>query len=111
MDYQATLYNPIYAAIGVPCTMTIAGVAYEVRVLDKTAGVAVGTNTEVQTVEPAAVVRAPELSDKGIPSVAALKGAILEFNGRRWRVRNWQPKPSPRGEDDGEVYLFLSGAA
>lgn len=115
MDYASLLYDPVYSVLGVPATLTLEDErTFSVTVLDKTAGVEVGgfqDNRErasyatVQTVLPAAVVRASEFA--GI-DLADLEDAALAFNGKTWRVKSYQPKPSPKGEADGELYLLLS---
>lgn len=107
MDYQALLYNPLYLVNSVVCDLDVSGVHHEVRVIDKTAGVEVGDSGAVMTVEPAVVIRAAELQAKGL-TAAQLHGAVADFNGGRWRVRNSRPAPSPKGEADGEYYLFLA---
>lgn len=110
MDYAALLYGPIYDALGVPATLTLPGddgEVIELTALDKTAGVEVGSNVEVKTVEPGAVVRRSDLADV---TLADLRGAELELNGVTWTVRNHMLKPSPKGEADGEVVLLLEEA-
>ena len=108
MDYQALLYGPIYRTFGVGATLALDAGAVALTVLDKTAGVTVGQAVEVQTVLPAAIVRATELAAAGVAR-AGLDGRQLAFNGKTWRIASWHAEPSPNGEDDGEVYLFLDG--
>lgn len=110
MDYQATLYDPIYSVQGVDATLTLEGALAPLTgltVLDKTGGVDVGSNEmNVQTILPAAVLRVVELTARGV-DVDSLPRAVLEFNDSTWRVKSYRPKPSPKGERDGEVYLIL----
>ncbi|PSJ55765.1 head-tail joining protein [Pseudaminobacter soli (ex Li et al. 2025)] len=106
MDWQALLYGPNYAVFGVPATLIIEdGPTLTLTVIDKTTGVEVGGSVDVQTVLPAATVRATELASIDL---ADLEDAKLTFNGKTWRVDSHLPKPSPKGEADGEIYLFLS---
>lgn len=112
IDYQATLYDPIYAAIGVDATLTPAvGDPVVIVVIDKSAGVEIPTkaDSEMQTMLPAAIVRMVEITAAGL-SRAAVKDAALLMNGKNWVVDSSLPKPSPAGELDGELYLILSEA-
>ena len=109
MDYQATLYGPVYDVLGVPALLRLAGgAAFAVTSLDKTAGVAVGGAVDVQTVVPAAVVRVTELAAKGVTPAQVDDGQIT-LNGVTWVIEAHKPAPSPNGEADGEVYLLLKG--
>ena len=66
MDYQALLYSPIYVSLGVTAELvTSAGTSATVTVLDKTTGIDVGTDTIVETIKPACIVRAAELNEMG----------------------------------------------
>ena len=114
IDYSALLYDPIYAELGVPATLS-AGTAGEVAitVLDKTRRKSNTTivdsgGVEVRSVGPAAHARMPELIAKGIVR-DDYKGSMLTFNGRTWTVRNHELTGSPNGEDEGEVIFFLMG--
>jgi len=108
MDYQALLYNPIYAIQGVPAVLTLADSEYEdLTILDKTAGVDIGEDVNIQTIRPVGVLRVAELTARGV-SVDSLEGARIAFNGLSWEVTSYRVKPSPKGERDGEVYLILS---
>lgn len=110
MDFQALLFDPIYLVQGVDATLTLAGVSESIdglTVLDKTGGIAIeGDGPDVQTILPAAVIRVAELTAKGVTARQVIR-AILEFNGKRWRVKTYRPKPSPKGELDGELFLLL----
>ena len=111
MDYGALLYDPVYAGIGVPATMTT-GVSTDVplTVIDDTrpkfnpAG-----QGDVRSVGPGAYARIPELTANGIGRDDYID-ALLSFNGRAWVVRSYDIMGSPNGEDMGEVRLFLSEA-
>src|SRR4051812_32902803 len=94
MDYAALLSGPIYAILSVPATLVVADTGYAIRAIDKTAGIAVGgDDLAVQTLSPAACVRAGELASAMRIPVAHLKsarfdltGATLRLNGGEWRV-------------------------
>lgn len=114
MDFQALLYNPVYGVIGVQAVLAIGThVETGLTVLDKTRGVDlvkefgdVTTNVAIQTIVPAAVLRAAELIEREI-DVEALIDATITFNAKSWRVRSYRLRPSPNGEGDGEIYLLL----
>lgn len=104
-------YDAIYAALGVAATIIAPSSAgqIEVTAIDKTAGVTVADEIEVHSVKPAATVRMAELIANNFDKVD-LDGGSITLNGKTWRIRNHLPRPSPAGEDVGELYLFLSAA-
>lgn len=108
IDYSALLYDPVYAELGVPATLTVATVGdIALTVVDDTRP---KTNTsgtaEVRSVGPGAYARIPELTGNGIARDAYMD-AILAFNGRTWVVRSYEIRGSPNGEDLGEVRFLL----
>jgi hypothetical protein len=110
VDYQALLYDPIYNALGVDAVLHMGIEAGDVplRAIDKTAGIIINQAIGLETVSPAATVRAAELAAAGVP-LADIYSRTLTLNGRDWTVASWRRKPSPNGADDGEVYLILDG--
>lgn len=104
-------YNAIYDALGVTATIIAPSSAGQIDVvaIDKTAGIAVADEVEVHSVRPAAVVRMAELIANSFDKVD-LDGGSITLNGKTWRIKNHMPRPSPSGEDVGELYLFLSAA-
>lgn len=90
------------------------GTFEDLTALDKTSGVDIGAvpgqrdRPVVQTIKPAAVLRMVELIAASI-SLASLAGASLEMNEFAWRVVSYRLRPSPKGENDGEVFLILAG--
>src|SRR5262245_13178952 len=111
MDYQALLFDPNYTVHGVPVLLTLADVSEPVGLtaIDKTAGVDVGVaGAQVQTIKPAAVRSVAELTEKGL-TIESLHKATLEMNGFQWTVASTRARPSPKGENDGEVFLILHG--
>jgi hypothetical protein len=116
IDYSALLYDPVYAEIGVPATMTTAGdTGVNITVIDDTRPKALpiltaATVAEVRSVGPGAFARIYELAQNGIarPDYA---DAVLAFNGRTWIVRSWELRGSPMGEDWGEVRFLLKETA
>ena len=112
MDYATLLYDPNYSIFGVAATLTLPGsdgAEAEVTALDKTSGVVVGASIDVQTIEPAAVVRYSELTTAFESfALSQLRGASLVMNGKTWKVRNHSLRPAPTGEAQGEVMLLLT---
>jgi hypothetical protein len=109
IDYSALLYDPVYAEIGVPATLTAAGTAGEVAltVIDDTRPKTQTSSTvEVRSVGPGAYARIPELAGNGIAR-DDYTDAVLMFNGRSWVVRSYEIRGSPNGEDAGEVRFLL----
>jgi hypothetical protein len=116
IDYSALLYDPVYAEIGVPATMTTVGdTGVDITVIDdtrpKVLPIQAGTQpAEVRSVGPGAFARIYELTEKGI-SRDDYMDAMLAFNGRSWIVRSYELRGSPMGEDWGEVRFLLKEAA
>jgi hypothetical protein len=106
------VYTALYARFGQAATITpTVGAPISVTLIDKTHGQEVqDTKTGVATVIPAALVRAPELTARGVTR-AQLRKAVVALNGKTWRVENTVPKPAPTGEADGEYLLHLSEGA
>jgi hypothetical protein len=112
IDYSALLYDPVYAELGVPATLT-AGTAGEVAltVIDDTRPKTNASGSvEVRSVGPGAFARIPELTSNGIARDDYMD-AVLTFNGRSWVVRSYELRGSPNGEDVGEVRFLLKEAA
>jgi hypothetical protein len=121
VDYSALLYDPVYAAIGVPATLS--GTAFgdvSLTVIDDTRPATASTSTvgmrsistsalEMRSVGPGAFARIPELESNGIDRADYID-AELTFNGRAWIVRSYELRGSPNGEDLGEVRFLLKAA-
>ncbi|QKC83273.1 hypothetical protein [Mesorhizobium sp. NZP2077] len=111
-------YNALYASpIAVDAVLTVACGEMPVskgadggplRAIDKTSGVVTGGGrfqSEVQTVKPAASLRACDLA--GIEP-EKLQGAELVINGKTWLVDTHGFLPAPTGEAAGEILLYLT---
>ena len=110
MDYAALLYDPIYRRLGVPAQLTSKrpdASAVTVVVIDKTAGIDVSGALDMMSLRPAALVRAREVLDQGV-QMSELDGGSIQFNEGTWLIDQHHMKPSPHGERDGEVMLFLT---
>jgi hypothetical protein len=108
IDYSALLYDPIFAELGVPATLTAGAVGdITLTVIDETRPkTRTEGGVETSSVGPGAFVRIPELVEKGITRDQWI-GATLTFNGRTWIVREAPVQGSPNGEDLGEVRFLL----
>lgn len=110
IDWQASLYDPIYDRLGVEGSITpiATGIAVDVVVRPELKGVAVTLGpVDVQTLLPAARVRMYELTGSGL-SEDDLDDGILTFAGKSWKIKSHKLSPNPDGgELRGEVYLFL----
>ncbi|MEK9752512.1 MAG: hypothetical protein VW338_04775 [Rhodospirillaceae bacterium] len=108
IDYAAALLDPVYDALAIDATLTLApgSPPLTVQAIDKTGGMAVGDGVSLETVRPVAAVRMAELDALGV-SRAALAGAVLAINGNDWHVKDVMQKPAPAGEHVGEFYLIL----
>jgi len=112
IDYSADLYDPVYAELGVPATLS-AGTAGEITltVIDDIKPKTISNGSaEVRTVAPGAFARIPELTENGV-EVKNCTGATLAFNGRTWAVYSYEKRGSPNGEDAGEVRFLLKEVA
>ncbi len=109
-DYNSVLFDPIYAIQGVPATLRLDdwGEDISVTAIDKTSGVAVSVSgdPEIQTIRPAAAIRVAELTAAGVTR-ADIDTGTIEMNGTVWRLEATLPRPTPNGEDDGELWLIL----
>lgn len=110
-SYTHVLLDPIYTMFGVTITFVLTNDdIIELVGIDKSGGVEVSTGAiDVPTVQPACIVRMADLIELGY-APENLIDAILDLNGVSWRVVSYFPKPSPRGEADGELYIVLNEA-
>jgi hypothetical protein len=105
------LYDPIYAELGVPATLTVgtAG-AVTLTVIDDTRPkTQTSSGVEMRGVAPGAFARMPELIANGVVSDDFV-GAVLTFNGRSWQVFNHEMSGNPNGEDFGQVRFLLKAS-
>ena len=108
IDYNSLVYDPIYSVRGVAGELSTAdGTTASVTVLDRTKGEAVGNNPLVETLKPAALVRARELAANEI-EIADVTDGEITFNGKTWRIKSVRARPSSNGEADGQYFLFLT---
>ena len=108
IDWQASMYDPVYSVLGVAATVASAGgQSATVTAVDKTAGILIpDARTQIDTIRPVALVRTRELETAGI-LVTDLPEGTIALNGGTWRIKSYQPRPSPMGELDGEIMLIL----
>ena len=116
MNYTKVLHRRVNRIVGVPATLDIAGTVYPqpgqppLRAIDMTEGVDLGGPIEVETTRPIASIIAQRLVDYGL-TVDDINGniddCILNMNGVNRKITSAKAMPSPSGEDDGQIYLFL----
>lgn len=110
IDWQATLYGPVYSTLSVPAQLSIGDTdqsAVTLSAIDKTAGILVGDQVGIQTIKPACDIRAKEFFATGLVR-DDLSGASITFNGKTWDITHHEVRPGPEGEALGELRLFLS---
>jgi hypothetical protein len=95
-----------YTLHGVEAQLDTATEPVIVTVIDKTDGVALGNEAEVQTVVPAATVRVAELAEHDIAR-EDLRNVGITFNGQSWTIKAARPRPTPTGESKAELLLIL----
>lgn len=110
-DFDSVLYGPLHTTFGTSATITPAGGTVgpaTVTVIDHTRGMALQLKgADIETVVPVAVVRATVLADASLTR-SDLRRAALTMNGRTYRIESTMPRPTPSGEDDGEVLMILT---
>jgi hypothetical protein len=109
IPFASMLYGASYLTMGTDAELILAdyGKPVAIRAIDKTGGVTVDEGkTGLSTIKPAAVVRMADLTAAGIKR-NELRKASLSMNGKTFRIESTLPRPSPAGEADGELYLFL----
>lgn len=109
MDYAALLFDPLYAAFGVPAMLTPNrpdAVPVGLIVVERTASTDTTEEFELGTLRPGAFVRRRELDAAGT-APADLDGGTLAFGGRTWRIDAHAPRPGPEGEASGEILMHL----
>ena len=111
MTIWSDMLDRIYESeIGVSATLT-AGTGtgadgLSVTVIDKTSGLQINEQDNLQTIRPAASVRMAELTAAGI-SHAELDGGSLALADKTWRIHSHFLTPTPDGEIKGQVVLLL----
>lgn len=108
-DFQALLLDPAHAVFAVDAILELQNDFFNIRAIDKTSGVDVGVEVKGQTILPAAVIRAREYLNLGLAyERLGHKNSYFKINGVFYRIITYRMKPSPYGEDDGEIYLLLT---
>lgn len=111
MTIWSDMLDRIYESeIGVSATLT-AGTGtgadgLSVTVIDKTSGLEISDQENLQTIRPAAIVRMAELTAAGIAH-SELDSGSLALAAKTWRIHSHFLKPNPDGELKGEVVLLL----
>ena len=110
IDWTARMLDPIYRHLGLTATITPPErPGFAVTVIDKTAGIQTPGDVAVPTIRPAAVIRVKEMLGVGLVR-EDLDAARITFNGATWTITATEPRPTPGGEADGELLLWLTAA-
>jgi hypothetical protein len=104
IDWQTSLYDTVYNALGVPAKLATGSASASVTVIEGTAGVVFTDKLGIETVRPVAYVRTSELGGHGI-ELTDLTDGFVDFNGATWRIKATRPRPGPTG--NGETMLIL----
>lgn len=116
MRYSRISLGRNYRLLGVPVEIDVSGVIYpqpgqpELRAIEITEGVDLGLGVAVETSRPLASIMAQSLIDLGLSIDEINLNAdecFLNMNGKSRIITSAKPLPSPAGEDDGQVVLFL----
>ncbi|MDX8513528.1 hypothetical protein [Mesorhizobium captivum] len=117
IHYDALYNSPL--AVDAVLTVACGEVPIELRVIDKTVGLAAGfgsganrnnlhfSDVDVMTIRPHVMVKAVDLASF---DPAILREAEITFNGKTWRVMDHEPASAPTGEGNGEIRLMLEAA-
>jgi hypothetical protein len=107
IDWDTALYNPLFGIFGVVASLDAGDGPVSVTVIDQTAGIEIGMSpVDLPVIAPAALIRAWEMTDKGLTEESLLEAA-LTFRGRTWTIKNVAAKPGPDGKNSGEFLLIL----
>lgn len=110
IDWSARLLDPLYRRLGVPATVTPPErPSFALTVIDRTAGMQTPGEIAVSSLRPAAVIRVREMLAAGLVR-EELDCARIAFNGAAWTITATEPRPTPGGEQDGELLLWLTAA-
>jgi hypothetical protein len=107
--WKDNLANLYASDIAVDATLTAgSGDPLAIRAMDKTTGVAIGSENEpeIQTIYPVAVIAMSTLTDNGL-TADDVDGGSITIDGKAWTVTSHRYKPSPEGETRGELILLL----
>lgn len=107
IDWDALLYDPLYANFGTAAVMTPpVGASVAVLAIDHTRGVEIQSGVELPVIRPAAFVRRSEMDDNNLTEQSMLGGTIA-LNGYTWTVADIRPRPGPDGKGTGESMFVL----
>jgi hypothetical protein len=114
MRYTSVQLSSVYKILGRPGVLTVNGIDYPasdappLKCIDKSAGVSILGAVALESFAPAATVRAADILALGL-TFDSLDKANLLLNSKNWLISSHKVIPSPNGETDGEVWLYLEG--
>jgi hypothetical protein len=109
VDYQATLYAPVYNTFGQCAVLTTNGNKdFVFTAVNKTAiSPFLGVGVEYQSFKPSARLRMADVIHYDITPKTDLVGGQLMLDGKAWSIKSFEFHPSPVGVNDGELQLIL----
>lgn len=114
LNYTELNLAPIYTLMGVTTQFVLNDdTIIELVALDKTFGVPTidsgNPHVDTATIRPCCIIRMADLIDLSLTPTDLME-AVLDMNGTSWIVKSYFPKPSPGGQNDGELYIILMEA-
>lgn len=116
MNYSQISLRRNYRLLGTSVEISVSGTVYpqpgqpELRAIEISEGVDLGGPVAVETMRPMATIMAQSLINLGL-SVENINlnadECVLNMNGKSRAITSAKPLPSPAGENDGEIVLFL----
>lgn len=114
IDFQAQLYNPIYASdLCVDAVITTTGgdeLAVRAKNMTQASSFSgPGGLVDFQAFRPYAMVRMAQLLNLNPDLVVQddINGGQIEMAGKTWSIKSYDYAPGPTGIAGGEVRLFL----
>jgi hypothetical protein len=109
VDYQATLYAPVYNTFGQCAVLTTNdNKDFVFTAVNKTAiSPFLGVGVEYQSFKPSARLRMADVIHYDITPKTDLVGGQLMLDGKAWSIKSFEFHPSPVGVNDGELQLIL----
>jgi hypothetical protein len=109
LDYQATLYSPVYETFGQCAVLTTTNnKEVIIKSVNKTAVSSfMGMGVDYQSFRPSARVRMADIIFNNITPKTDLVGGQFMLDGKVWSIKSFEFHPSPVGVNDGELQLIL----
>lgn len=106
------MYDANFASLADDAEFTLtdsAATSFTIPAISKLEGVETFDEGGAASLAPAIVIRLSDLSEESATR-ASIEGATVTFQNSDWLVKYTTPRPSPNGEDVGELYVWLEEA-